>query len=98
MDLESLVSSELTRVKGMSTATIFALPAHTERYVEKTLGRRVSVSLFVEDAGDDTKRVVAKAFSSRFPHISSRGHADGFRINRAGQISELTPEDRATLY
>jgi hypothetical protein len=82
----------------MDAAEVFRLPAHTSRDVENTLLKRVSLLLFVEPVGSDVVRVIAKAFRSRFPHVTNKGYADGFRLNSSGQRSDLTDEDRETLY
>jgi hypothetical protein len=98
IDLRTLVADELNRIRKMDPAEVFRLPAHASRDLEQGLMRRVSVSLFVEHIGADAVRVIAKAFFSRFPHISSNGYGDGFRLSSGGLVSDLTSEDRETLY
>lgn len=56
------------------------------------------MSLLVEDAGIDAKRIVAKAFWSAFPHLAIIGYADGFLLRQDGLVSALSAQDRGALY
>jgi hypothetical protein len=93
-----MVANELAKLRTMNIADISSLPEESHREIEKTWKRRRSISVYAEKGADDAVRVIVKAFESSFPHVSSKAHADGFRVSRQGQFEELTATDKATLY
>ena len=98
MNLASTVADKLDRLRAMSVADIRLLADHSHQENEKSWQCRRSVSIYVEHVDAGAVRVIVKAFESRFPHISTRAFADGFRVSGDGRFEKLTNADRTTLY
>ncbi|MHA6907966.1 hypothetical protein ACQUJS_05945 [Ralstonia pseudosolanacearum] len=97
MDLAATVAEEIGNLRAMNVTDIRSLPEASHREIESSWARRRSVSVYIE-RDDDGVRVIVKAFESRFPHISTRAIADGFRLSKDGQLAELSEADKSTLY
>jgi hypothetical protein len=98
MNLSSIVVYELDKIRAMSLGDIRSMSEQTHRQVEMSWRCRASISIYAENVDHDAIRVIVKAFESHFPHIFTKAFADGFRVNRNGQIEGLTGTDKATLY
>ena len=98
MSLASTVADELDRLRAMRVADIRLLAEQSHHQNQKSWQNCSSVSIYVEHVDAGAVRVIVKAFESRFPHISTKAFADGFRVSNYGRFEKITVADRITLH